>query len=1164
MKFNKSSKNKTKVSYISNSGDGFTFEHKVQAIFVALLLSEGCLGFEPKKCIVRVSFQDRGEGGKIDDLVVVLRDNKTQEESKLFIQIKRSIAYTKSNKEFADVLEGAAELFKSGSFKVGRDKIMLATGPSASKDIESFPWMCEMARSRNDEALKEEFAKPENNTQKNTIALVRKILNGARHGEGLTEIEQYSLLRYFYVINPDMWYPGGITESLILSLMPEKYDSIPLAIFEFLKGKIEYWNRMHCSITKSDVHNALQSVFREKKIERSTESVETIPVEANRATKADSAVSDTISHCTVEKNKLALMALVGSWINNEEDNHLLMRLLDCNASELTDVVHNICSGEKHIGSVINGRVEIKEKVCVFEQSCGSLLEQDIQRFKDIAIEVLSCKDNRLNKSPEDRIYSTLGESNLLGSEAIRLGLAQGIAILSSRAEKCIALSVDSRLRIGENLVSALFKDSDWKLWATLDHKLEYIAEADAVAFILQAKKLLVGKDALFKTLANQEHSFGLMGASYITGLVRALAVAAWDGRVLNTVAPLMMEFARLDPGGRWSPRPIDFFKTTFLPIAPQTTGSVDQRIAAITSLAKKCPKIAGEVLPALLPRSMTTYVLNEFKPKFVKTKDSEVLAGTWGDVWKQYRAYQKLSVDLALKRHMKIGDVISYAREWSPDGIEYLKRMLRKIPATYSSIECEEIWSRLRRCKEYAKEDAKNNYLPMLEYLETKFHPTDLVVSHKHLFSWDYVSDAEEKDRMDAVQKVFDGKGLSGVIELGEIATNSNIVGANLAKICKKFDREVLGASVKNANLLWFSKGYFWQRYQDDSFDWIGRLPSDLVTRENLCSILLALPFKNEVWKKIETEWSECSVLYWKKVDAYADLPEADALYAAEKFLQVGRPMACLKVLKRWRDDKGFYSGDLIARALLRLVTENVDDKYGDDPFYVKEAIRFVQNAEDVSNDTKIRIEWVYADLFQSMSKDALRARTIEKLIATSVDDFIQLLTLAYIEEGVEKKHLSDNELAAAKKAYWILHYWSVVPGVKEDGCFDAKFFNSWIKSATKRAKEVKRLKPFQMAIGRCLLHAPKDPSGFWMHKQIAKFLNLEKSSLARSSLRTAYFNSRGVHFVDESGKEDAALADHYNNMALKADEQGYNNIASLFRELATQITEDFQRMKNM
>ena len=93
---------------ISASGDGYVFEHSVQAFFVIQMITGGLVPRMDNCEVTRIVFQAERYGRK------------------LLVQVKRKVRL--SNGEFTKTIKDAWNDFNSQSFNRNSDRIMLVTG----------------------------------------------------------------------------------------------------------------------------------------------------------------------------------------------------------------------------------------------------------------------------------------------------------------------------------------------------------------------------------------------------------------------------------------------------------------------------------------------------------------------------------------------------------------------------------------------------------------------------------------------------------------------------------------------------------------------------------------------------------------------------------------------------------------------------------------------------------------------------------------------------------------------------------------------------------------------------------------------------------------------------------------------------------------------------
>lgn len=115
------------TSPISTAGDGYVFEHSVQAFFVIQMITGGLVPRMDNCEVTRIVLQAERYGRKTDDCEVTLKDlSNPNKERTLLVQVKRDIRLSRS--EFTKTIKDAWNDFSSQSFNRNSDRIMLVTG----------------------------------------------------------------------------------------------------------------------------------------------------------------------------------------------------------------------------------------------------------------------------------------------------------------------------------------------------------------------------------------------------------------------------------------------------------------------------------------------------------------------------------------------------------------------------------------------------------------------------------------------------------------------------------------------------------------------------------------------------------------------------------------------------------------------------------------------------------------------------------------------------------------------------------------------------------------------------------------------------------------------------------------------------------------------------
>jgi len=97
--------------------------------------------------------------------------------------------------------------------------------------------------------------------------------------------------------------------------------------------------------------------------------------------------------------------------------------------------------------------------------------------------------------------------------------------------------------------------------------------------------------------------------------------------------------------------------------------------------------------------------------------------------------------------------------------------------------------------------------------------------------------------------------------------------------------------------------------------------------------------------------------------------------------------------------------------------------------------------------------------------------------------------------------------------------------------------------------------------VGHVLIYAPPDPDGLWIHRSVGAVLNAEGSDQMRVGFRTELFNSRGVYWVDPTGKPERELAAKFRKQAEEVEVAGYHRLSTTLRELAESYDREAERI---
>lgn len=142
-----------------------------------------------------------------------------------------------------------------------------------------------------------------------------------------------------------------------------------------------------------------------------------------------------------------------------------------------------------------------------------------------------------------------------------------------------------------------------------------------------------------------------------------------------------------------------------------------------------------------------------------------------------------------------------------------------------------------------------------------------------------------------------------------------------------------------------------------------------------------------------------------------------------------------------------------------------------------------------------------------------------------------------------------------------MLDNWKTPPGTQEGETFNDKQFNKWLEKAKDISTESGHLEIALITIGHVLIYTPPDTNGLWICRTIAAALNTREADGMRRGFSTGILNSRGVHWVDPSGKAERDLADQYRTKASELEDAGFQRFAATLRGLAEHYDREAERI---
>lgn len=207
----------------ATGGAGTHFEHRVDAFFLAQLLTRGVAPFLPRCVVEGVHLQSGHLMWATDDLLVVACEPE-QELRKVAIQVKTGFVLSAKNDDCVETFTRAWQDFSAPDrFDLSRDRLALVTDPASKKLQDGLRGLLDCVRSAVDAAdflrrlaLDGYWGK----SAQDYGATIRQILDDA-NGAAVTDDEFWRFLGVFDFAAFDLGTSGSLVEALLLTRLAD-------------------------------------------------------------------------------------------------------------------------------------------------------------------------------------------------------------------------------------------------------------------------------------------------------------------------------------------------------------------------------------------------------------------------------------------------------------------------------------------------------------------------------------------------------------------------------------------------------------------------------------------------------------------------------------------------------------------------------------------------------------------------------------------------------------------------------------------------------------------------------------------------------------------------------------------------------------------------------
>lgn len=792
-----------------------------------------------------------------------------------------------------------------------------------------------------------------------------------------------------------------------------------------------------------------------------------------------------------------------------------------------------------------------------------LTDDDLKRFEDVVLEVLSEINPALELPPDQRFAaSVFGKVSSYSSYLVK-GICEMLALMAALSSNINFIANKTGQDVADRIVWQLMEkaNNNVNLWASLSYQLPLLAEA-APGIVLDAIDLgLTGENPILLSLFEDQtaNGFSSTSSSHV-GLLWALETLAWNPEYLCQAALNIARLTRLDPGGTLGNRPAQSLRDIFVCWHPNTTASLESCLRVIDTIRSKEPKVAWNLMMSLLPKLHGSVSPTHGTKWRDWTPDSRTPINQQEYLETTTEVLKRLIAD-AEQNATRICNLIISIRGLTVVQLEILIDRLETLePKDFSTEDrirlCDRLRGEIVSHRQYhdAAWAISDEYVQRLEAVLNRFEPDNLVYKHIWLFkhgvplqekldlAMQDLAKIVEGLRTDALNAVLISLGWDGVMQLAQQADEPSLVGSILAKAgLLPIDLDVFLRKNFWSEEKWreemareyvivcaYRQGEGWIKNCIDSYrhTW---------NEEEYGKILVNLPFGSYLLDILDRGTAKTQSYFWSRVQRIAFLDAERAEYILTNLLKFDRPHLALQAIEfNLKDNPRLFSNKQIAEVL--------------------EASVKVEPKADFSWSS---FAYQSANLMKHLAKTEISPTRLAKLELSyfRIHDHYRRPELIYTELAQDPKLFI--EILKGSESYdslgrTLLREWKTLPGLTEDNSADEEHLASWVTEVRKLALKNDLEKLADVFIGRLFAFSPIDPDGAFPHQAVRNIIE----ELANSTIEDCWYcqilNNRGVttRSLTAGGDLERTLEKQYKEYA-ELTRDRWSRTANVLRKIA-------------
>ncbi|WP_272987539.1 MULTISPECIES: hypothetical protein [Hyphomonas] len=871
---------------------------------------------------------------------------------------------------------------------------------------------------------------------------------------------------------------------------------------------------------------------------------------------------------------LPLICLIGGWTDaNEADKSFVETLAQRPYADIEADLADLAECNDPPIIRIDTVWKAKSPLELLALAAPRLNEAIVERFLTQAESILFEHDPALDLDHDKRWASHLFEKRRAYSSLLSGSVADALVKLSVRSGSDPVLEnlmLDRRIA---NLVERTLKGASSDRWLSVSPYLPDLAEAAPETFLKALEGSLRLSDRPVAALFTETRGGGVTMVNYFWALMHAFERIAWAPHRLTRVALVLAELSRIPYDGNFGSDAYATLLQLFRAWLPQTNARLDQRMAALETLAKRSPDEAFRVAVDLLHRRDSASPAE--RPHW-RDDDSGRADVTDDEYFGALRHAADLMIRLAEGNAERLGKCLNKLDLLGRDEQHRIYAAIETFIASDPSVEERQtLRDLLRGYVEHAKYGplsgaALNAHLKRMIAYHDRLAPVKVEDRDAWLFQQNRraaptlgqkadwrANDEQITNWQEATVRELLGHG--GFERLADFALSVEEpwrVGELAIRLATPPPDILTWIETAGPEFQWGAKSTQFlaglmrvaSTHNGDAarLAVFKTLPDR--TPQDAAAILACFPVTRETWDLVEQLPETYAAAYWKAArPGHFMEGEEDLLYALTSLQSAGRPRTALLLIEH---DSGRAPSPLIADLLEGILQ-------GEEPEGQMPGRHGLQNLfkamEDDGSFDRLRLAQLEFGYIKAFAYGDIRLlATLQREVASSPSLYVDLVSAIYSAEGDDRsKPPTDAEKATASNAYQILTGLRRIPGYLDDSSFEPAQFQNFADTALDLSGKCGRWNAFLSKFGELLAHTP-DESSNWFPPAVADFIEDTDEDRLWSGFSIGVMNlSGGVRWVKGDGVFYDEKADRFDALAT-AWSTSHPKLAAAFAEIAS------------